>query len=134
MNLNASTSGYQTGFALLVTMGMIAVILAVLGFEHIGGYTPCKLCLGQREPYYAAIPVGLLALASAFFKWPACLTRGALAICGLLMVYAMILGIHHAGVEWAWWEGPADCGGGGTVGGCRQSAQFTGDRETTILQ
>jgi len=31
------------------------------------------------------------------------------------MVYAVILGIHHAGVEWAWWEGPADCGGGGAV-------------------
>jgi disulfide bond formation protein DsbB len=101
--------------AALVTLGMIAVIAAVLGFEHIGGYTPCALCLGQREPYYAAIPIGLLALASAAFKWPACLTRGALVVCGLLMVYAMILGIHHAGVEWAWWEGPTDCGGGGTV-------------------
>ena len=95
--------------------GMVAVIATVLGFEHIGGYTPCKLCLGQREPYYAAIPVAGLAVLSAFFVWPACLTRGALAITGLLMVYAAILGVHHAGVEWAFWAGPTDCGGGGTI-------------------
>ena len=48
--------------ALLAFAGMIAVIATVLGFEHIGGYTPCKLCLGQREPYYMAIPVTGLAL------------------------------------------------------------------------
>lgn len=115
MKLTAQTSTYQTALALLATAGMIAVILAVLGFEHIGGYTPCKLCLGQREPYYAAIPIGLLALLSAYLKWPACLTRGALAIVGILMVYAMVLGVQHAGVEWGWWEGPGGCGGGGTV-------------------
>jgi len=115
MNLNASTTNYQSATAGLVLLGMIAVIAAVLGFEHLGGFTPCKLCLGQREPYYAAIPIAALALFSALFKWPACLTRGTLAITGLLMIYAMILGIHHAGVEWAWWAGPTDCGGGTTI-------------------
>lgn len=109
------TGKEQLFLAALVTLGMIAVIAAVLAFEHIGGYTPCALCLGQREPYYAAIPVGIIALAGAFFKWPACLTRGALAITGILMVYAMILGIEHAGVEYGWWPSPGDCGGGSTV-------------------
>ena len=109
------TNRYQLVSSLLVFFGMIAVILAVLGFQHIGGYVPCKLCYGQREPYYAAIPLGGLVVLSALFKWPACLTRGGLAVIGLLMVYAMVLGVHHAGVEWAWWAGPADCGGGDTV-------------------
>ncbi len=113
--LNHPAGRQQLFAAALVSLGMIAVILTVLAFEHIGGYTPCALCLGQREPYYAAIPFGLIALASAFFRGPAYLTRGTLAIVGLLMVYAMILGIQHAGVEWGWWEGPGDCGGGGTV-------------------
>ncbi|WP_244530511.1 disulfide bond formation protein B [Salaquimonas pukyongi] len=105
----------QQMVALLVLLGMVAVILTVLGFEHIGGYTPCKLCLGQREPYYAAIPVAVLALVAGFFKWPACVIRGLLAIAGILMVYAMLLGVQHAGIEWGWWEGTGDCGGGGTV-------------------
>ncbi|MGB7287891.1 MAG: disulfide bond formation protein B [Salaquimonas sp.] len=110
MNLNVSTSQYQLITGILIFLGMIAVILTVLGFQHIGGYIPCKLCLGQREPYYAAIPIAGLAVMSAYFVWPACLTRGALAIAGLLMVYAVVLGVQHAGVEWAWWEGPSDCG------------------------
>ena len=34
----------------------VAVILAALAFEHIGGYTPCPLCLQQRYAYYAGLP------------------------------------------------------------------------------
>ena len=115
MKVSTNISSEQTKIAGLLLLGTIGVIATVLGFEHIGGYTPCKLCLGQREPYYLAIPVTGLALISALAKGPACLTRGALAIGGLLMIYAMVLGIHHAGVEWAFWEGPTDCGGGGVV-------------------
>lgn len=109
--LTASTGSRQLLAALLVFAGMAAAIVAVLGFEHIGGFIPCKLCLGQREPYYAAMPVAIVAALSAWRGWPACLTRGMLAIAGLLMVYAMALGVHHAGVEWGWWPGPGDCGG-----------------------
>ena len=113
--LTGKTGQNQQIAAALVFLGMIAVIATVLGFEHIGGYTPCKLCLGQREPYYMAIPLAGLALVSMLFRWPAWVIRGLLAICGLLMLYAMALGVQHAGIEWGWWEGPGDCGGGGTV-------------------
>ncbi|MFK7902836.1 MAG: disulfide bond formation protein B [Nitratireductor sp.] len=110
MNLNAQTSSFQIKMAALSFLGMSAVIAAVLIFQHGFGYIPCKLCLGQREPYYVAIPLAFIALISAWQKWPACLTRGFLALCAILMVYAAVLGIQHAGVEWAWWEGPTDCG------------------------
>ena len=96
--------------ALALFVAMAAVIAAVQGFEHIGGYIPCKLCLGQREPYYAAMPVALLAAVAAWRGWPAFVARGLLAIVGLLLVYTLALGVHHAGVEWAWWAGPSDCG------------------------
>ena len=117
MNFFAATTGYQTKTALLVFLGMCAVIAAVLAFQHLGGFIPCKLCLGQREPYYVAIPLGFIAILSAWQNGPACLTRGLLAICGLLMLYAAFLGLIHAGVEWGWWPGPTDCGavGGGSV-------------------
>ena len=26
------------------------------------------------------------------------------------MAYSVYLGVFHSGVEWAWWEGPGDCG------------------------
>ncbi|MEZ5871243.1 MAG: disulfide bond formation protein B [Nitratireductor sp.] len=96
--------------ALLLLAGAIAVIATVLGFQHIGGYIPCKLCLAQREPYYVAIVVAAIAALAAWRGWPECVTRGALAITGLLIFYSMALAAYHSGIEWRWWEGPGDCG------------------------
>lgn len=98
----------QTGIVLLI--GMTGTILVVLGFQHIGGYIPCKLCLEQREPYYAAIPVTLLVVVAAGAGWSPNLTRTLFAIIGLLLLYTCALAVFHAGVEWQWWQGPADCG------------------------
>jgi disulfide bond formation protein DsbB len=52
----------QMRMAMLVSLGMIAVIATVLGFQHIGGYVPCELCYLQREPYYyIAMPAAFVA-------------------------------------------------------------------------
>lgn len=108
--LNSEVPSAHLKYYLLVLGGMLAVILSALAFEHIGGYQPCKLCLEQREPWYVGIPLLMLASVSLFMKWPACLTRGLMMIGGLLMVYSLVLGIRHSGVEWDWWEGPGGCG------------------------
>ena len=54
---------YRTGG--LVLFAAIAVILTALGFQYIGGYAPCPLCLQQRYAYYAGIPLVFLALVLA---------------------------------------------------------------------
>ena len=36
-----------------------------LGFQHLGGYIPCKLCLEQRTPYYVGVPLMAVALLSS---------------------------------------------------------------------
>lgn len=110
MNLNSPVPSSHLKAYLLVLAGMCAVILSALAFEHIGGYQPCKLCLQQREPWYLGIPVAALATLALALKWPACVSRGLLAITGLILVYSMVLGINHSGVEWGFWEGPGDCG------------------------
>ncbi len=99
----------QRMLSLLVLLGMCVVILTALGFQHLGGFIPCKLCLEQREPWYLGIPLIALASLSAFCRWPQGVTRGLLLIGGLLMLYSLALAVHHSGVEWQWWEGPADC-------------------------
>ncbi len=104
------TSRNPAFLAIAVLCGMVVVIAAVLGFQHIGGYIPCKLCLAQREPYYTAMPVALFALIALAGRWPRCISTGLLAIVGLLMIYTAALAGFHSGVEWAWWLGPADCG------------------------
>jgi disulfide bond formation protein DsbB len=116
-----SPSRTLTLTALFLMLAMAAVVGTALGFQHLGGYIPCKLCLAQRTPYYAGVPLMALALLSSLLGWPARLTRVLLLAGALLMVYSLYLGVHHAGVEWGWWAGPTDCGavdaGSGSGGG-----------------
>jgi disulfide bond formation protein DsbB len=96
--------------ALFLMLAMAATVGTALGFQHLGGYIPCKLCLAQRTPYYIGVPLMALALLSSLLDWPTWLTRALLFAGALLMVYSLYLGVHHAGVEWGWWAGPTDCG------------------------
>ena len=101
-----------TQIALLLGTLSAALILGALGFEYIGGYPPCELCMLQRYPHFAAIVAGL----GGWFL----LTRGFLpqnlakpiAMLTLLCVAATgAIGIYHAGVEWQLWAGPSTCTG-----------------------
>jgi len=97
-----------TAFA--VALGMGVTVGTAIGFEKIGGYIPCMLCLQQRIPYYVGIPLMTVTLILALFRFPSILTRGLLIAGGVLMLYSLYLGAFHAGVEWGWWTGPHDCG------------------------
>lgn len=110
MSLTSPAGHSQRQTALIVGIGMALAVGTALAFQHVGGFIPCKLCLEERLPYYIGIPVMILAVASSMMHAPAVLTRGLIAIGGLLMVWSMVLGGYHAGVEWGWWAGPADCG------------------------
>jgi disulfide bond formation protein DsbB len=89
-------------------------ILTALGFQYIGDYSPCMLCLIERYAYYAGIPALFVALV---------LTSGgkhgfASALFFLVAVAFLAnagLGVYHAGAEWKFWPGPATCGGGSGV-------------------
>ncbi|MFD1330355.1 disulfide bond formation protein B [Mycoplana ramosa] len=95
--------------ALLLTFGLAATVGTALGFEHIGGYIPCALCLIERLPYYYGIPVAGLAAVSAALGGPVWLTRGLLLLTALMMLVGAGLGVYHAGAEWGFWEGPSTC-------------------------
>jgi disulfide bond formation protein DsbB len=92
------------GGAVLLTAA--AVILAALGFEHIGGYAPCPLCLQQRYAYYAGIPALLAALAllRTGRTLPA---AGVLVLVGAGFLINAGLGVYQAGAEWKLWDLPA---------------------------
>ena len=111
MSLTSPIGKLQTLGAGILTLGMAATVGGALGFQHLGGYIPCMLCLEQRTPYYIGIPIALLALASMALKaTPAAVTRGLLLVVALLMSWSIYLSGFHAGVEWGWWPGPTDCG------------------------
>lgn len=100
---------FQPLGAYALALAMAAVVGTALAFEHVGGFIPCALCLEQRTPYYAAVPIALIAGLAATFQGPKLLIRTALFAVGLAMAYGLYLSVFHAGVEWAWWPGPTDC-------------------------
>jgi disulfide bond formation protein DsbB len=86
----------------------IAAIAAAFGFEYIGGYVPCPLCLMQRYAYFAGIPLlfaALVLVASDRAGWAA----AAFLIVALAFLANAGLGIYHAGAEWKFWPGPDTC-------------------------
>lgn len=95
------------GTALFVST---ASILTALGFQYIGGYLPCELCLVERYAYYASIPLLFLAIALSSGG-----SKGWAAALFFLVALAFLanagLGTYHAGAEWKFWPGPATCGG-----------------------
>ncbi len=84
-------------------------IAAAWAFELIGGLAPCPLCLTQRIPYYAGLPVAGLAAFFALRPGGLALGRLTLLVFAAIMLASAGLGAYHAGVEWHWWPGPADC-------------------------
>jgi disulfide bond formation protein DsbB len=102
-------SDYRYGAAALFLAA--AAILIALGFQYIGGYVPCMLCLIERYAYYLGIPVLFVALALTSGG-----SRGLAAALFFLVALAFLantgLGIYHAGAEWKFWPGPETCGGG----------------------
>jgi disulfide bond formation protein DsbB len=109
ITMTATSSRAGLGYAVLLALGMIVVISSALGFQYIGGYIPCMLCLEQRQPYYWGIPVAILAAISAAAGLPSWITRALLGIAGILMLVGGGIGVYHAGVEWHFWAGPATC-------------------------
>ena len=106
------TAAYRTGCTMLFIA--TAVIAAALGFEHIGHYVPCPLCLQQRYAYYAAVPllfVALVMVTADYPRWAALL----FAAVALAFLANAVLGGYHSGVEWKYWPGPTDCSGTGTA-------------------
>ena len=97
---------YKAGAIAL--MLAVASIIAAFGFQYIGGYAPCPLCLMQRYAYYAGIPLlfgALVLVATDRAGWAAAL----FFLVALAFLANAGLGVYHAGAEWKFWPGPDTC-------------------------
>jgi disulfide bond formation protein DsbB len=101
--------------AVLVILFVASVtIAAAWAFQVIGGYAPCPLCLQQRWPYYAIIPLAIILLWTSRRE---SLLRVGLLVIALIMFAGAGLAAYHAGIEWRWWQGPQACSGGAGLTG-----------------
>lgn len=108
----------------------LAVVLATIGGAWIFqafGYAPCELCLKERWPYYAGIPVAALTLLAAR-GGRAGATRLGFALLALIFLFSAAFGAYHAGVEWGFWPGPSECTG--SLARAQSSADFLHQLQT----
>ncbi len=105
---SARPPAYRYGAMMLLLCA--GVIVAALGFEHIGGYIPCPLCLQQRYAYYAGVPLLFLALVLVVSEKPK-LASFIFLMVSLAFLVNTGLGIYQAGAEWKFWAGPDTCSG-----------------------
>jgi len=101
----------KNAFALALAILAIAVasIAGAFVFEALG-YAPCELCLKERIPYYAAIPLAGLAVLFAA-RGPRSLLHAAFVALALIFAGSAIFGSYHLGIELGFWPGPKECSG-----------------------
>ena len=101
--------------AAAAAIAVFVLSLATLGgawfFEYVLKLAPCPLCLMQRIPYHVVISLSLLLAIAALVRAPRNLLLVGFAAIAIAAACNIVLGIYHAGVEWHWWAGPADCSG-----------------------
>jgi len=94
--------------AFLIAGVSAAMLAGAWFFQLVVGLPPCPLCLDQRVPYYLAVP---LALGLTLLANNEPLMRFGFVLLAFVLAITCGLAIYHAGIEWKFWEGPADCSG-----------------------
>jgi len=97
--------------AIAVFLLSLATLAGAWFFQYVLKLAPCPLCLTQRIPYHIIIPLSLLLAIAAIVRAPRNLVLVGFAAIAIVACCNVVLGLYHAGVEWHWWPGPADCSG-----------------------
>ncbi len=95
--------------ALLVLAAAAATLAGAWTFQAFG-VQPCELCLIERYPYYASLPLAAAAFLLAR-NAPPLFARAALGLMAAFFCAGAALAAYHAGVEWKFWPGPTGCTG-----------------------
>jgi len=97
--------------ASFIWVASLIILASAFGFEYIGNFPACDLCLQQRWPYYAA----LILAPCAMWVAKGGSVRGADYLLGLIALAYLAgsgLAFYHAGIEWGFWAGPTNCAAG----------------------
>jgi len=91
--------------AIAVGAGALALILAALGFQYLGGIVPCEMCHWQRWPHIAAALVGLVGGGFMPRRYAVPVVMTAI----LLVATSGLIGLWHTGVQYNLLPGPTAC-------------------------
>ncbi|ESQ76664.1 disulfide bond formation protein B [Asticcacaulis sp. AC402] len=87
----------------------VAMLATAWGFQLIGGLHPCHLCLKQRDIYWIAAGVSLVASVWALFTGAKGPPRVFSFVLFAIFTTGFAISLFHAGVEQHWWRGPETC-------------------------
>ncbi|WP_395650411.1 disulfide bond formation protein B [Brevundimonas sp.] len=98
---------WWTAFALAISLAMLG---AAHASERFLGLSPCNLCLKQREVFWGAVAISLIATTWAVISRA---SRGTPRIAAFLLFAVFATGAitagFHSGGEMKWWSLPATC-------------------------
>ncbi|WGM46492.1 Disulfide bond formation protein B [Brevundimonas sp. NIBR10] len=98
---------WWTAFALAISLAMLG---AAHASERFLGLSPCNLCLKQREVFWGAVTISLIATLWAVITRA---SRGTPRIAAFLLFAVFATGAitagFHSGGEMKWWSLPATC-------------------------
>lgn len=103
-------TGRRACYAAIAILMMATATIAGAWIVEAVGFAPCELCLAQRWPYYAGIPLAGLAVGLALRRMGR-LLRMAFGALALVFAASAVLGAYHVGIESGLWPGPSACTG-----------------------
>jgi disulfide bond formation protein DsbB len=95
----------------IVLVVSIAVLATVFWFQYRRDLAPCPLCLYQRGPYFAAVPLTILALVIRREGFAIGWRQVVMAVVALGFAAGAAVAVYHVGIEQHWWAGPTACSG-----------------------
>jgi disulfide bond formation protein DsbB len=94
---------------LCAALASAAMLATAHAFETFGGYSPCFLCLKQREVYWTALAAAVAFMVLARLPVGARWRAVTCWVLGLIFLVGAGIAIYHAGAEWKFWPGPDTC-------------------------
>jgi disulfide bond formation protein DsbB len=107
--------------ALVLSLAMLATAWSFQIFKHL---EPCHLCLKQRDIYWIASGVALVASVWALFTGAKGPPRVFSFVLFAIFATGAAIALFHAGVELKWWRGPESCTASGGEISLDQMAAF----------
>ncbi len=102
----------------------LAMLATAWSFQIFGHFSPCHLCLKQRDIYWIAVGVSFVASVWALFTGAKGPPRVFSFVLFAIFATGAALALFHAGVEWKWWRGPETCTSSGAEISIDQLAAF----------
>nr|WP_035442312.1 disulfide bond formation protein B [Asticcacaulis sp. YBE204] len=102
---------FSRWWSVIALISALSLLGAAHAFQTFGDLNPCHLCLKQRDIYWIAVGVSLVATVWAVFTGAKGPPRVFSFVLFAIFATGCAIAVFHAGGELKWWALPATCTG-----------------------